>query len=173
MRKPTDFKKGFHRNQLLFMKNWSFKIKDNPISIMESLKSSLKPINDFSFNIESENKSVINFKMRKRIMYAWYLIYQNNLIVDGKLLNNGSSNETEVQVSFQQHILWKIIIGMDILLGIGLLAVLFSGKIQGISVYLLGIGVFVAEVFLLIHLRKKYERNIQEYKNLISDILIK
>lgn len=155
------------------MKNLSLKVNANPITIIKSLKSSLKPINDFSFNIESENNSVINFKIRKRIMYAWYLIFQNNLIVDGKLLNSSSANETEVQLSFHQHIFLKIFIGIHILLGIGLLAVLFSGKIEGISGYLLGLGVFVAEIFLFIYLRKKNERHIQEYKNLISDILIK
>ena len=63
------------------MKKWNFKVKSNPKDIGQNLESELKSVDGLVFNLKRDRKNAIKFKMRKRIQYAWYLIYLNNVIV--------------------------------------------------------------------------------------------
>ncbi|WP_291865070.1 DUF423 domain-containing protein [Maribacter sp.] len=153
------------------MKKWNLKVKSNPQEISQNLESALKSVDGLVFNMNHDKKKSIKFKMRKRIQYAWYLIYINSIIVNGKLSKTDVENETDVKILFSQHFLWKLVIFTHILLGLGFLITIISGKSSSTSTYLLGAGILALGVLLWIMVQKKYEKNVQEYKTLISKIL--
>ncbi|WP_273277023.1 DUF423 domain-containing protein [Maribacter polysiphoniae] len=153
------------------MKKWNFKVKSNPKEIGQNLESELKSVDGLVFNLKRDRKNAIKFKMRKRIQYAWYLIYLNNVIVDGKLSKTDIENETDVEILFSQHFLWKLVIFTYAFLILGLLIGLILGKISGVSTYLFGVLIIAMGILLWNTVQKKYQRNVQEYKTLISEIL--
>jgi len=55
--------------------------------------------------------------------------------------------------------------------GISFLIAVISGKISGASMYIIATTILAVGVILWIRVQKKYERNIQEYKTMISEIL--
>ena len=153
------------------MKKWNFKVKSNPQEISQNLESSLKSVSGLAFNMNHDTKNSIKFKMRKRILYAWYLFYLNSIIVNGKLSKADNENETDIEISFNQHFLWKTVIFTDIFVGLGILIAIISGKNSTIYMYLIGTLMLAVGIILWIRIQKKYKRNIQEYKTLISGIL--
>ena len=84
------------------MKKWNFKVKSNPNAISRNLESSLGSINGLVFKTNSDNSNFISFKIRKRLLYAWYIFYHNNVIVNGRLSKSGSKNETNIDIYFRQ-----------------------------------------------------------------------
>jgi len=109
--------------------------------------------------------------MRKRILYAWYLFYLNSIVVNGKLSKTDIEKETDVEISFNQHFLWKLVIFTHMSVGLVFLIAVISGKISGASMYIIATTILAVGVILWIRVQKKYERNIQEYKTMISEIL--
>ena len=153
------------------MKKWNLTVKNNPQDISQNLESALKSVDGLAFNIKHDKKKSIKFKMRKRIQYVWYLIYINSIIVNGKLSKTDIENETNVEILFSQHFLWKLVILTHILLGLGFLIAIISGKNSSAITYSFGAGILALGIVLWIMVQKKYERNVQEYKTLISKIL--
>ena len=153
------------------MKAWNFKVKSNPKEISKNIESALGSVNGFVFNINYDKNNSITFKMRKRILYAWYLFFLNSIVINGKLSKTDIENETDVEISFNQHFLWKLVIFTDILVGLAILITVISGENNNASMYLIGTIILAVGVILWIRVQKKYERNIQEYKTMISDIL--
>ena len=153
------------------MKKWNFKVKSNPEEVGKNLKSALGSVNGLVFNMHHDKKDSISFKMRKQILYAWYLVFLNSIIVNGKLSKAGINNETDVEISFNQHFLWKLVIFTHMFVGLGFLFAIISGKSNSSSMYLLGAIILAAGIFLWIMVRKKYEKNVREYKALIAGIL--
>ncbi|WP_299781532.1 DUF423 domain-containing protein [uncultured Formosa sp.] len=153
------------------MKKWNFKLKGNPKEISKNMESALKSVNGIVFNLNHEENNSATFKMRKRILYPWYLLYLNSIVVNGKLSNIDSNNETGVEIYFNQHFLWKSVIFTDIILGLGFLITLILGKHNTFSRYAIGTLILAVIILILIIVRKKYKKNIQEYKTLISGIL--
>lgn len=153
------------------MKTWNLKAKSNPEEISHILESALKPVDGLVFRINNDDGKVIKFKIRKRIRYAWYLMYSNNVIVNGKLSKTEIENETNIEILFSQHLLWKLVIITHVFLVLGLLIAITLGKISSTSTYLFGVVILVIGIFLWIMAQKKYKRNIQEYQILISNIL--
>jgi len=80
-------------------------------------------------------------------------------------------NETDVEISFNQHFLWKLVIFTDIFVGLGILITVILGESRSVSMYLIGTIILAVGVMLWIRVQKKYESNIQEYKTMISEIL--
>lgn len=146
-------------------------MNSNPNVISKNLDSSLDSVNGFVLSIKKEGSDKILFKIRKRLQYAWYIIYHNNVVVNGKLSNSDSLNETNVEISFKQHFLWKLVIITHFLLGIVFIIAIISSKNSGIAMYSLAAVTIAIGIYLWLRLKKKHERNIQEYKTLISEIL--
>ena len=152
------------------MKKWNLKVKNNPQDISNNLESAFKSVDGLSFDINRGEKNSIKFKMRKRILYAWYLPYVNSIIVNGKL-SKTDNNGTDVEILFHQHFLWKLLIFIHIVLGMGFLIAMILEKSNNAFTYLFGAIILVLGIFLWVKVKKKYEKNIEEYKTLISQPL--
>ena len=155
------------------MKKWNFKAKNSPQKISERIQTTLESIKGIEFNVGHQKSNSINFKIRKRILYPFYLYFLNSIVVNGKLSKSNIENETNVEISFQQHFLWNFVIYSNILVGLGIITYLITGKNTNPLTYLIGIIIMSIGFILWIAIQKKYVKNIQEYKTLISDILEK
>ncbi len=153
------------------MKNWNLKIKNNPQDVSNNLEAAFRSIDGLLFDINRGEKNSIKFKMRKRILYAWYLPYVNSIIVNGKLSSTDNKNGTNIEILFNQHFLWKLLIFIHIFLGLGFLTALILDKSSNAYSYVFGAIILGLGIFLWVKVQKKYERNIQEYKTLISKTL--
>ncbi len=153
------------------MKNWNLKIKNDPQVVSDNLESAFKSVDGLLFDINRGERNSINFKMRKRILYAWYLPYVNSIIVNGKLSSTDNKNGTDIEILFKQHFLWKLLIFIHIVLGLGFLTGLILNKSSNAFSYVFGAIILGLGIFLWVKVQKKYEKNIQEYKTLISKTL--
>ena len=153
------------------MKAWNFKTESNPTDISKKLESKLGLDNGFVFSVDNDEKKSITFKIRKQILYGWYWAYQNWTIINGKLLKIDTEDKTNVEISFNQHFLIKLIMFTHIFLGLGLLIGIISGISNSNSLYIFGGIILVLGVFLWVALQRKFERDTQKYKTLISEIL--
>ena len=153
------------------MEKWNFEVKSNVQEIIKKLDSSFGSVDGFVFNIDNDKNESVTFKVRKRGLYAFQIMFVNKIIVNGKILKTDTENETDIEISFSQYFLWKLIIFTNMFLGLGFLIVLFLGI--GNSAYMLiPAGIFlVVGIVLSIAVQKKFEKDTQEYKTLISEIL--
>jgi len=153
------------------MKKWNFKVESNPKQISTKLESALKPVAGFVFDLNHDKNDSITFKLRKRILYAWYLLINNSIILNGKISKSSSKNDTEVEITFTQHFLSKLIIFTHVFIGLGLLIVILSGVSSKSYFFIAGgvsLGIGILSWFAV---QKRFNKNVQEYKTLISDIL--
>lgn len=153
------------------MKKWNFKIKNTPKEISKKIESAFKPASGLVFNINHNQNDSITFKMRKRILYPWYLFFLNSIVVNGKLSKTEAENEANVEISFNQHFLWALVIFANIVVGLAFLTTLTLEKSSNNYMYFIGILILAIGIILWIRIHNKYERNIQEYKYLISKTL--
>ncbi|GAA4327312.1 hypothetical protein GCM10023115_24800 [Pontixanthobacter gangjinensis] len=153
------------------MKNWNFQVKNSPEEISEQLKSSLENAKRFAFDMKNNKYNLINFKLRKRLLLPFEINLQNNIIVNGKISKTSSGNETDVEVSFSQHPLSKLIMYGHIILGLGFLAAMVLEYSNNFYTYLIVGILLLIGVLLGSHLKRNFDKNVQEYKKLISEIL--
>ncbi len=153
------------------MKRWNFKVKSNVQEITKKLDSALGSVDGLDFNIDNGNNDLVTFKVRKRSLYAFYLMFVNKIIVNGKILKTNTENETNIEISFTQYFLWKLIIFTHMFLGLGFLIMIILGINSSAFMYILGGIVLAVGIVLSIAVQKKFEKDIQEYKTLISKIL--
>lgn len=152
------------------MKAWRFKLKRSPLEISEKLESELKSIGGFVINMNHENKKSVTFKIRKRILYIWYMAFQNWTVVKGELFNNGAENETNVKITFDQHFFIRLIIFTHIILVFGFLIAIILGIKVNAYMYII-VGILLAlGVVLWFAIQRKFEKDIQKYKSLITKI---
>jgi hypothetical protein len=154
------------------MKAWSFKLNNSPKEISDKLETELRSIGGFVFNINRNENSSVTFKMRKRILYVWYWAFQNWTIVNGELLKNNTENTTDVEITFNQHWLIRLIIFTHVILVLGLLIAIISGINIDPSVYILEAILIGLGIALWIAIRRKFQKDIQKYKSLITEILV-
>lgn len=153
------------------MKTWNFQVKNSPKEISEKLQSSLGNANKFVLNLNNDRINPVKFKIRKRLLLAFEINVQNNIIVNGKFLKAASKKGTNVEISFNQHPLAKLLLFGYIILGVGLLAGIIL-ELNNNSTLYITTGVLLIIGFLLaIQLKKNFDKNVQEYKKLISEIL--
>ena len=153
------------------MEKWNFKVKSNVQEIIKKLDSSFGSVDGFILNLDKGKNEPVTFKVHKQGLYAFYLMFVNKIIVNGKILKTDTENETNIEISFTQYFLWKLVIFTHIFLGLGFLIVLISG-IKSSAYMLIPAGIFlVVGIVLSIAVKKKFEKDIQEYKTLISKIL--
>jgi hypothetical protein len=152
------------------MKAWRFKLKRSPIEIGEKLESELNSIGGFVFNMNHENKKSVTFNIRKRILYAWYMAFQNWTVVKGELMNNDTENETNVKITFNQHFFIRLIIFTHVILVIGFLIAIISGENVNTSMYILVGTLLILGIVLWLAIQRKFENDIQKYKSLMTEI---
>ncbi|TQI71184.1 hypothetical protein JM79_2111 [Gramella sp. Hel_I_59] len=153
------------------MKDWSFQVKNSPLEISKQLKSSLENAKRFAFDMKNNKHNLINFKLRKRLLLPFEINTQNNIIVNGKISKTSSGNETDVEVSFSQHPLSKLLMYGHIILGLGFLAAIILEYSNNFYTYLIAGILLLIGVLLGFHLKRNFDKNVQEYKKLISEIL--
>ena len=152
------------------MEKWNFKIKSNVQEIIKKLDSSLN-VEGFVFNIDNDKNDSVTFKVRKRGLYAFTMMFTNKIIVNGNILKTDIENETNLEISFTQYFLMKLIIFFYLVLGLVYLIAITSGISSSASMYILGGILLAVGIVLSIAVQKKFEKDIQEYKTLISEIL--
>ena len=108
--------------------------------------------------------------MRKRILYAWYMAFQNWTVVKGELLNNDIENETNVKITFNQHFFIRLIIFTHVILVIGFLIAIISGENVNTSMYILVGTLLILGIVLWLAIQRKFENDIQKYKSLMTEI---
>ena len=153
------------------MKKWNFKVKSNVQEIIKKLDSTLGSVNGFVFNIDNGKNDSVTFKVRKRGLYAFYLMFINKVIVNGKILKKDTENETNIEISFTQYFLWKLIIFTHMFLGFGFLIAIISKIDSSAFMYITGGILLAVGIVLWITVQKKFKKDVQEYKTLISGIL--
>ena len=151
------------------MKIWNLNIKSNTKEICEKLESAV--VDRFVFKINRDKNNSVTFKLRKRILYVWYMYFHNWTIVNGKLVSTDTENKTNVEISFTQHWFIILIIYAQMLLGLGLLISIILGVSSNTSLYISGGILLAVGIVLWIIVKKKFEKDIQNYKALISEIL--
>ena len=158
-------------NKNYTMKTWNVKVKSNPKEISKKLESTFGSVKGFVFNIDSDKNNPVTFKVRKRILYAWYMMFQNWTIINGKLIKMETENMTNVVITFTQHFLITLIIYTHMFLGLVFIIAIISGIISSPSMYIF-VGLLLAlGIVLWIAIQKKFEKDIQKYKALISEVL--
>lgn len=153
------------------MKKWTFKLNSNIEEASKNMKSALATVNGLVFNMSHYKNNSITFKLRKRISYPFYLFFLNSIVLNGKLSKTDIENETAIEISFSQHILWKLILFLDLFLGLSILIALIFTETSSDYMFLIGITILAIGIILWVTVYQKYERNIQEYKIMISNLL--
>ena len=95
------------------------------------------------------------------------MVFQNWTIVNGKLLDDNAENDTNMEISFNQHFLIRLIIYIHIIFGLGLVFGLFlttKNYIFGGLITALGIVLWIAA-------NRKFKKDTEKYKTLITEIL--
>lgn len=149
------------------MEYWSFKIKKRPKEIIEKLESELNSIGGFVLN----KKNPTAFSFRKRILYVWYMAFQNWTIVNGKLMNDNVENYTNVEISFNQHFLIRLIIYIHIIFGLGLVFGLFLTTKNESSIYIFGGLIIALGIILWFAANRKFKKDTKKYKTMITKSL--
>ena len=153
------------------MKKWNFKVKSDIQEIIKKLDTTLGSADGFDLNIDHSKNDSVTFKLHKRGLYAFYLMFINKIVVNGKVLKTNTKNETHIEISFTQYFLWKLIVFSNMILGLGFLIAIISGVNSSASMHILAGILLAVGIVLWIAVEKKFEKDIQEYKTLISEIL--
>ena len=150
------------------MKAWNFKVKSNPQEIIKKLQSALGSVDGLVFNMDHDKNDSVTFKIRKRVLYGYGYLY-NYIIGNGKMLKTHTENETDVEISFTQHFLTTLYVSMY--WGSGLIAIIVGISRSATIMCIVGGILLVVGIALWIDVRKRFERNVQKYKTLISEIV--
>ena len=153
------------------MKKWNFKVKSNVQDIIKKLNDSLGSVDGFVFNIDRYKKDSVRFKVHKRGLYAFYLMFVNKIIVTGTILKTATENEAKIEISFTQYFLWKLIIVTHLFLGLGFLTAIILKLRSSDSMYIFGGILLALGIVLWLTVQNKFKKDVQEYKTLISGIL--
>jgi hypothetical protein len=152
------------------MKRWNIKVKNSVQVIIKKLDSSLGG-DRFVFDMDEGENDSATFKVHKRGLYAFYLMFVNKIIVDGKILKTDTENESNIEISFTQYFLWKLIIFTHMFLGLGFLAAIISKGSSSIFMYIFGAILLALLIVLWITVQNKFKKDVEEYKTLISGIV--
>ncbi|MDT0645434.1 DUF423 domain-containing protein [Zunongwangia sp. F260] len=153
------------------MKAWNFQVKSSPKEIGEKLESSLGSAGKFVFDINDDKINSVRFKLRKRMLLGFELNSQNHLTVNGKILKAGTGNKADVNIHFTPHILSKLVIFANIILGLCFLAAVILEVNSHSYMFIIGAIFLVTGILIALHLQRKFKEHVQEYKTLLSDVL--
>lgn len=153
------------------MKKWNFQTKSSPKEITERLESSLGRSKMFVLNMNSDKKNLVNFKIRKRVLAAFGTISQDQILVKGRISKGDTSEETGVEISFTQHPILTFLLYGHLILGLGLLAGMFFKISNNSYIFIVGGILLAIGVLFKLHQQREFDKNVQDYKKLISEIL--
>lgn len=153
------------------MKKWNFQVQSNPKEISEKLESSIGGAKRFVFDMNYDKDNLVKFKIRKRLLLAFEMMAQNNIIVNGKIFKAGPKNKTDVEISFTHHPFSKLLIFVHILLGLGFIAAIILKASSNVYMLVFGGILLVIGFLLALHLKRDFNKNVREYKLLISKVL--
>ncbi|MCX2836808.1 DUF423 domain-containing protein [Salinimicrobium sp. MT39] len=153
------------------MKDWNFQVNTSPEEISKKLESSLGDRNRFVFKTSREKIDSIKFKIRKRLLLAFEVNVQNNIIVNGRILRREPNTATNVKISFTHHPLAKLLMYGHVILGLGLLAgIIFEINRSSYAYLVVGI-LLITGILTGMHLKSNFNKNVEDYKKLIGEIL--
>ena len=153
------------------MKAWNFKVMSNPKETSKKLESSLGDANNFVLKMNSNRKDLVKFKIRKRVSITFDNNSQNKIIVNGKIFKADTANESEVEISFTQHPLMKLIHYGLIILALGLMAAMILKSSSNMYLLIVAGIILLIVISLGIQGQREFNKNVQEYRTLISGIL--
>lgn len=152
------------------MKKWKFEVKNTPEEIISKLDSSLKAIGGFIFKTNQDKNDSLVFNFRKPVKYPDQILHRNRINVQGKVLKTDAANKAIVEVSFSQHFLMILTVLSIVIFGFWLVVII--SRINSLTSQLVFGGLLLlAAIVLWVAFRKKFEKDVQKYKVLISDIL--
>lgn len=155
------------------MKQWNFKIKSDIKDVSKKLESALTSADGFDLNIKKVKNDSLTFRLRKTGLYAFQIIFQNRIIVNGKIIKTCAKNKTDLEISFTQDFLTKLIIFIFIISGLTVSLTAIISDINNNSTMLIVGGILlIIGIGLWFDINRKFENNIQKYKKLISEILV-
>ncbi len=150
------------------MKKWNFKLNSDPQEIIKKLDSAFASVDGMVFNTHHDKNNSVIFKVRKRVQDAYAALHDNLTILNGKMLKTDVENETNVEISFTQHFLR--ILYVSIYLVPGLIAIIL-GIGRSVSIFIIAGILLAVGIALWMQARNRFEKDIQKYKTLISEIL--
>ncbi|MGJ8660297.1 MAG: DUF423 domain-containing protein [Cellulophaga fucicola] len=153
------------------MKNWNFKMKTSPKEAAQKLEAELGSIKNFDFQVNRTSNNSFTFKMRKRILFAWGIIFHNHISVKGDLSPNIEEKQTDVNISFDRHLLTKAVILTYLFIGICWTVLLLSGANNSFYMYLVGGIALVVGIILWLYEKRVFDKKVEEYRTMISSIL--
>jgi hypothetical protein len=86
------------------------------------------------------------------------------------MLKNETEEKTKVEITFNQHFLIKLIIITHLVLILAFLIAVFSGMTANASTYILGGTLLAIGIILWVAIKRKFQKDIQKYKLLITEI---
>lgn len=153
------------------MKKWNFRVKSNVQETINKLTAEFGSVDGFMFSVDHNKTDAVTFKLRKRSLYAFQIMGVNKIIVNGKILKTGSKNDTTIEAHFTQYFLMKLIIFVNMFTVLGFLIAIISKISSSPLMYIAGGILLIIGIIIWIIFQKKFEKDIQEYKTLLSDIL--
>jgi len=154
------------------MKTWNFKVKSNPQEIIKKLDSAFGSVDTLVYKIEHNKNDSVAFKVRKRVQDANAIIHDNQTIVNGKMLKTDVKNETDVEISFTQHFLRILFVSIYLVFGLLLIILAIILAISSsVAIFIVGGVLLAVGIAIWIDVQKRFEKDIQKYKTLISKIL--
>lgn len=152
------------------MKKWNFQAKSSPKEIFEKLESSLGRAHIFALNKNSKNS--MKFRIRKRFLVGLdALNAQNKVILNGEIFQVDTENGSNVEISFTKHPILKWVVYLHIIFILGLLAALIFKSSSKMSIFIFGGILLAVGTLIWLHVEKEFDKNVQEYKALISEIV--
>ncbi|QCX38983.1 DUF423 domain-containing protein [Aureibaculum algae] len=156
------------------MKKWNFQVKSDIQEVVKKLDASLGSVDRFAFAMDTSKSDSATFTLQKQGLYAFYLMSINKIIVIGKILK-ATENETHIEISFKQYLLMKLVIFSSMLTGFAfLIAIILKISSSDSSTFMYILGALLLAIGIVVtwlNLQKKYKKDIQEYKTLITKIV--
>ena len=157
------------------MKKWNFQVKSDIQEVVKKLDASLGSVDKFAYAMDTSKSDSATFTLQKQGLYAFYLMSINKIIVIGKILKTATENETHIEISFKQYLLMKLVIFSSMLTGFAfLIAIILKISSSDSSTFMYILGALLLAIGIVVtwlNLQKKYKKDIQEYKTLITKIV--
>ena len=152
------------------MKAWNFVVKSNPKAISKKLESTFKDVNGFALDLNHDKNDSVTFKIHKRALETFGIGFRNNINVNGKIKKPNVENKVKVEIYFRQHLIMRVAMFVDLLFGLGIIALMI---VKSNNYYILIVGGILLILGLLVWLeiQKIFKRNVHDYKKLISEML--
>lgn len=147
-----------------------FRSKNSPKETFRKLESSLGRANIFVLN--KNNNNLVKFRMRKRLFpIGWDIDAQHKIVLNGKIFQVNNENGSNVEIYFTKHPLLKLVFYSHIILILGFLAALIFKFSSSMYIFIVTGILLAVGILIRLHVEKGFDKNVQEYKTLISEIL--